>query len=121
MRGADVAGLEAKIKQHYVVPQIPEASGSGSNESVGSVNGYPDITRNIDVGNVILSSCGSNNQVECLNQQDSHPVRNIITPGSAYLESDVDEQLFIFFTVSPGSTSIHGFSFSNIAKSLRCH
>ena len=38
-------------------------------------------------------------QVECLNQQDSHPVRNILNPGSAYLESDVDEQLSIFLNV----------------------
>jgi hypothetical protein len=37
--------------------------------------------------------------MECLNQQDTHHVQNVIDSGSAYLESDVDEQLSIFLTV----------------------
>jgi len=84
VRGADAASLEAKVKQHYVAPAAAESSGTGGMAS--SVNGYPDITSNIDIKNL-----------ECLNQQDSHHLRNTISPGSAYLESDVDEQLSIFF------------------------
>jgi hypothetical protein len=49
VRGADAATLEAKIKTHYVVPENTQASGS-----TVSVNGYPDITSNIDVKNVHL-------------------------------------------------------------------
>ena len=48
MRGADAATLEAKIKQHYVVPEEPQSSGGYAN----AVSGYPDITANIDVKNV---------------------------------------------------------------------
>ena len=47
VRGADAATLEAKIRQHYVVPENSEISGSAS-----SVSGYPDITSNVDVKNV---------------------------------------------------------------------
>jgi hypothetical protein len=48
VRGADVATLEAKIKQHYVVPEEAQSSGGYAN----AVSGYPDITANIDVKNV---------------------------------------------------------------------
>jgi hypothetical protein len=49
VRGADANALEAKIKQHYVVPE-----GTGDSALASSVNGYPDITSNIDVKNVEL-------------------------------------------------------------------
>jgi len=83
LQGANAGALEAKIKQHYVAVDAT-ASPGGSSSSAG---GYPDITSNIDIKNV-----------ECLNQQDTHHVRNVIDSGSAYLESDVDEQLSIFLT-----------------------
>jgi hypothetical protein len=35
------------------------------------------------------------NQVDCLNQQEGHGVRNIFNNNETYLESDVDEQLLI--------------------------
>lgn len=47
MRGADAATLEAKIKQHYVVPETAQSSGIAA-----SISGYPDITSNVDVKNV---------------------------------------------------------------------
>ena len=47
VRGADATTLEAKIKQHYVVPEAQQGNGP-----TNSVNGYPDITSNIDVKNV---------------------------------------------------------------------
>lgn len=48
VRGADAATLEAKIKQHYVVPEESQNSSGYAD----SINGYPDITANIDVKNV---------------------------------------------------------------------
>ena len=62
------------------------------------------------------SSHSADIQVECLNQQDSHPVRNILNSGSAYLESDVDEQLFIFLNVCVLFGIGLSFSSFNIAK-----
>jgi hypothetical protein len=50
VRGADAASLEAKVKQHYVAPAAAESSGTGG--MANSVNGYPDITSNIDIKNV---------------------------------------------------------------------
>jgi hypothetical protein len=50
VRGADAVTLEAKIAQHYVVPE-----GSGNSGPVNSLNGYPDITSNVDVKNVPLT------------------------------------------------------------------
>ena len=47
LKGADLSGLEAKIKQHIEVGESSEPSGSTT-----SVSGYPDITDNIDVTNV---------------------------------------------------------------------
>lgn len=35
------------------------------------------------------------NQVECLNQSNTHNVRNIFKKDGTYLESDVDEQLIM--------------------------
>ena len=49
MVGADAAALEAKIKVHYIVPESSD-SPSGTPPSV---NGYPDITLNIDPKNVL--------------------------------------------------------------------
>jgi hypothetical protein len=54
VRGADPQALEAKIRQHYVVPEATEegsASGTAGSASVSSVSGYPDITSNIDPKN----------------------------------------------------------------------
>lgn len=52
MRGADPRVLEAKIREHYVVPEATEeGSTSVGSASVSSVGGYPDITSNIDPKN----------------------------------------------------------------------
>jgi len=55
MRGADAATLEAKIKQHYIVPATTDSDGSSL-----TVNGYPDITSNVDVKNVKFSPFSNN-------------------------------------------------------------
>ena len=50
IRGADPKGLEEKIKRHYVVPESPGGSATTSNSV--AVNGYPDISSNVDLANV---------------------------------------------------------------------
>lgn len=50
LKGADLSGLEAKIKQHIEVAESSESS-----RSTTSVSGYPEITDNIDVTNVFPS------------------------------------------------------------------
>ena len=54
MRGADPQTLEAKIKQHYVVPQSTGGTESeaSSGQPTATVSGYPDVTSNVDVKNV---------------------------------------------------------------------
>jgi hypothetical protein len=51
LKGADLSGLEAKIKQHIEAGDSADTSTSGV--SMDSVSGYPDITDNIDVTNVL--------------------------------------------------------------------
>ena len=59
VRGADPKTLEAKINQHYVVPQSTGGSESeaSSSQLAAAVNGYPDITSNVDVKNVDQTVC----------------------------------------------------------------
>jgi len=54
VRGADTRGLEEKIKHHYIVPQSTGGvqSETFNGQLAAAVNGYPDITSNIDVKNV---------------------------------------------------------------------
>ncbi|KAI9197320.1 PITH domain-containing protein [Polychytrium aggregatum] len=75
LKGADPAALLNLIKQH----QGPAEEGPSA-----AVSGHID-----------LSDFISKNQVECLNENDKHTVRNILEKNDAYLESDVDEQLII--------------------------
>jgi len=53
LKGADLSGLEAKIKQHIEVGESSESTSSSVSGLKDSVNGYPDITDNIDVTNVV--------------------------------------------------------------------
>ncbi|KAL1919029.1 uncharacterized protein VTP21DRAFT_2410 [Calcarisporiella thermophila] len=76
MKGANGPQLEALLKQH-----------SGSAVAEGSnygITGYSDLTQYVTL-----------NQLDCLNQQQDHSVRNIFVRGPNYLESDVDEQLIV--------------------------
>jgi hypothetical protein len=79
MQGADITGLEAKIKQHY---------GSGG-EEVGEDYGLGLM----DLGTFIMK-----NQCECLNEADDHPMAHALTNGAGYLASDCDEQLILSLT-----------------------
>lgn len=93
MRGADVVGLEAKIKQ-WIGNEPEEAKQSG-------VPGHVDLLMLI-----------SKNDSECLNQSDDCEYTDCFTKGSKYLESDCDEQLIlhIAFTqpVKLHSMKMHG-------------
>ncbi len=55
------------------------------------------------------------NQVDCLNQQENHGVRNIFNRNDTYLESDVDEQLLISI---PFNQSVKIHSLKIIAKDI---
>jgi len=78
LKGADKAGLEAKIQQFY--------TDASQDQEVG-VKGMMDLTSFVD-------KRGS----ECLNESDDHPYIHCLTPGGGYLESDCDEQLILALT-----------------------
>lgn len=78
LKGADKAGLEAKIKQFY--------TDASQDEEVG-VKGMMDITSFLD-----KSKC------ECLNESDDHPYAHCLQGGGGFLESDCDEQLILALT-----------------------
>ncbi|RIA92824.1 PITH domain-containing protein [Glomus cerebriforme] len=75
--GANPGGLKGLVEQHA---GTPEESGSSSL----NVQGHSDINEFITL-----------KQIDCLNQQENHNVRNIFNIDNTYLESDVDEQLLI--------------------------
>lgn len=77
LRGANVAGLEEKIKKWY---------GEGEEEDGDevTVKGHMDLSTFIN-----KSGC------ECLNEADDHPLAHCLTAKGGYLESDCDEQLLI--------------------------
>lgn len=79
IRGADIQGLEAKIRQHI---------GTGEDES-GEEYGQ---------GLMELGTFISKNECECLNECDDHPLAHCLTSTGGYLQSDVDEQLIISIT-----------------------
>merc|ERR1719411_1088686 len=75
VKGADKAGLEAKIKQFY--------TDASQDEEVG-VKGMMDLSSFLD-----KKLC------ECLNEDDDHPYAHCLTSGGGYLASDCDEQLIL--------------------------
>lgn len=78
--GANPTNLENKIKEHILAnPTKSEDCG---------VPGHFNLVPNM----IVKSSC------ECLNESDDHTLENCLNSDSAYLESDVDEQLIISLT-----------------------
>ena len=80
LQGADINGLESKIKQHY---------GSSDTEEGGDEYGHGLM----DIGTFI-----SKNECEALNEADDHNLEHALVNGAGYMASDVDEQLIISLT-----------------------
>ena len=106
VKGADKAGLEAKIKQFY--------TDASQDEEVG-VKGMVNETANPFYNNkqidnlflqMDLSSFLDKKLCECLNEDDDHPYAHCLTSGGGYLASDCDEQLILSLTFNQ-SVKIH--------------
>lgn len=79
LQGADIQGLESKIRQHY------------GTEEEGSAGDEEDYGQGLmDLGVFIMK-----NMCECLNESDDHTLAHCLASGPGYLSSDVDEQLII--------------------------
>ncbi|KAL0082344.1 PITH domain-containing protein [Phycomyces blakesleeanus] len=85
MKGANPGQLLQYIKQYQGDASGSEGAASSSAAPVNyGVPGHSDLTEFI-----------TPNQMDALNQQEEHNVKNIFKNNDAYLESDVDEQLII--------------------------
>lgn len=93
VQGADIQGLEAKIKQHYGV----EGGAGDDGEDYGQ-------------GLMDLSTLIMKNMCECLNESDDHTLEHALSSGGGYLESDVDEQLIINLAFNQ-AVKIHSLKF----------
>jgi thiol-disulfide isomerase/thioredoxin len=87
LQGADINGLETKIKKHYA------SSEDESGEEYGQ-------------GLLDLATFIQKNQCECLNECDDHPFTNALNSGPTFLASDCDEQLIISISFNQ-SVKIH--------------
>lgn len=97
LQGADVQGLEAKIKQHVGVE-----TGDDDGEDYGQ--GL------MDLGTFVMK-----NMCECLNEADDHTLEHALSSGGGYLASDVDEQLIINLAFNQG-VKIHSLKLKAPAK-----
>jgi thioredoxin len=87
IRGADVNGIEAIILQHT------------SGDIPGSTSGP--LTKDLEIpGQHILNGLIDKGRSECLNDSDEHSFYNCLSPDSAFLQSDCDEQLIMFISFS---------------------
>jgi len=79
IQGANILNLEAKIQQH--IGSGGEESGEDYGQGLMELNGFI-----------------QQNQCECLNESDDHPLSFAVKSDGGYLQSDVDEQLIISVT-----------------------
>jgi PITH domain len=98
IQGADIQGLEAKIKQH-----------------VGADTGAADDGEDYGQGLMDLSTFVMKNMCECLNESDDHTLEHAMNNGAGYLASDVDEQLIINLAFNQG-VKIHSLKLKAPAK-----
>jgi hypothetical protein len=94
IQGADIQGLEAKIRQHI---GSDVTGGEDDEEDFGQ--GLMDLTALI-----MKASC------ECLNESDDHTLEHALTSAGGYLASDVDEQLIINIAFNQ-AVKIHSLKF----------
>ncbi|KAI8343396.1 PITH domain-containing protein [Chlamydoabsidia padenii] len=84
LKGANPTQLEQYVKEHQGGSEV----GSSSSSSAG--NGFAGAPGHSDLTDIITP-----NQMDALNQQEEHNVKNLFKKDDSYLESDVDEQLII--------------------------
>lgn len=95
LQGADIQGLEHKIRQHIGSTEDGDAGGDDE-EEYGQ--GLMDLTS-------FIEKAGS----ECLNESDDHPFGHCLKSGG-YLQSDCDEQLILAVTFNQ-AVKIHSIKF----------
>lgn len=93
VQGADIATVEAKIKQLY-----DAACSAASGEDCG-------VPGQIDLGSFIMK-----NQCEALNDADDHPLSALLE-NQGYIESDCDQQLILSLTFTQ-SVKVHSIKVS---------
>lgn len=93
LQGADIAGLENKIRQH-----IGSTDDDGGDDGEEYGQGMMDLTSFIQKADS-----------ECLNEADDHPFAHCLTSGG-YLQSDCDEQLILSITFNQ-VVKIHSIKF----------
>lgn len=99
LQGADVNGLEHKIRQHMGSAEGGDAE--GDDEDYGQ--GLMDLTTFVQKA-----------QSECLNESDDHPFAHCLTSGG-YLQSDCDEQLILSLSFNQ-AVKIHSLKFKAPAQ-----
>lgn len=95
LQGADMNGLEHKIRQHMGATEGGDDA-AGDDEEYGQ--GMMDLT-------TFVQKADS----ECLNEADDHPFAHCLTSGG-YLQSDCDEQLILYLTFNQ-AVKIHSLKF----------
>ncbi|KAI7887494.1 DUF1000-domain-containing protein [Lichtheimia hyalospora FSU 10163] len=85
LKGASAGQIEQLVKKH----QGDGNSTGGSSSGGASKNNYG------IPGHGDLTDCITGNQIDALNQQEEHNIKNVFKSDDTFLESDVDEQLII--------------------------
>lgn len=98
LQGADIQGLESKIKQHY-----------------GSEGGAGEEEKDYGQGLMDLGTFITKNDSECLNESDDHTLEHCLNPDAGYLASDCDEQLIITIAFNQ-AVKIHSIKMKAPAK-----
>ena len=107
VKGADKAGLEAKIKQFYTdASQDEEVGVKGMVSEAANPFWNNEGIDNLFFLQMDLSSFLDKKLCECLNEDDDHPYAHCLTSGGGYLASDCDEQLILSLTFNQ-SVKIH--------------
>ncbi|KAI8987441.1 PITH domain-containing protein [Mycotypha africana] len=112
MKGANPQQLEKYVKEFSDNAQGEGSSPSSAKKSL--VPGFVDLTEHI-----------TPNQMDALNQQEEHNVKNIFKDDESYLESDVDEQLIISVPFNQ-SVKLHSIKFkapnkTNAPKTIKIY
>ncbi|KAJ1906366.1 hypothetical protein IWQ60_012103, partial [Tieghemiomyces parasiticus] len=108
--GANLEGIQDNLQHHAGMPSNLEALTAGP-ETVGSSTPKPRRPSAYGIpGHSDLSSMVMSTQAGALNQNNDQPLANLFTPGDAYLESDVDEQLLIYFPFNQ-AVKLHSLKF----------